>query len=116
MNRGDVVIVPFPFQDKPGEKIRPALVVQGDAENRRLLNTILAMVTGNLNDVGQATTVLVDPASPEGGHSGLRGPSLVKCYNLTTIRQKRVLQVLGHLSDPLMAQIDLALKAALALR
>jgi len=23
MNRGDVVIVPFPFQDRPGEKIRP---------------------------------------------------------------------------------------------
>jgi hypothetical protein len=25
MNRGDVVIVPFPFQDKPGQKIRPAV-------------------------------------------------------------------------------------------
>jgi mRNA-degrading endonuclease toxin of MazEF toxin-antitoxin module len=38
MKRGDVVLVPFPFQDKPGEKIRPAVVVQGDAENRRLAN------------------------------------------------------------------------------
>jgi mRNA-degrading endonuclease toxin of MazEF toxin-antitoxin module len=34
MNRGDVVVVPFPFQDKPGEKIRPAVVVQSDAEIR----------------------------------------------------------------------------------
>ena len=48
MNRGDVVVVPFPFQDRPGEKIRPAVVVQADAENRRLANTILAMITGNL--------------------------------------------------------------------
>jgi len=48
MNRGDVVLVPFPFQDKPGEKVRPAVVVQSDAENRRLANTILAMITGNL--------------------------------------------------------------------
>lgn len=32
MNRGDIVIVPFPFQDKPGEKVRPAVVVQSDAE------------------------------------------------------------------------------------
>jgi hypothetical protein len=31
MNRGDVVIVPFPDQDRPGEKIRPAVVVQSDA-------------------------------------------------------------------------------------
>jgi mRNA-degrading endonuclease toxin of MazEF toxin-antitoxin module len=42
MKRGDVVIVPFPYQDKPGEKIRPAVVVQSDVENRRLGNTILA--------------------------------------------------------------------------
>jgi mRNA-degrading endonuclease toxin of MazEF toxin-antitoxin module len=45
MIRGDVVVVPFPFQDKPGEKIRTAVVVQNDAENRRLANTILAMIT-----------------------------------------------------------------------
>jgi mRNA-degrading endonuclease toxin of MazEF toxin-antitoxin module len=35
MNRGGVVVVPFPFQDKPGEKIRPPVVVQSDLENRR---------------------------------------------------------------------------------
>jgi mRNA-degrading endonuclease toxin of MazEF toxin-antitoxin module len=45
MKRGDVVIVPFPFQDRPGDKIRPALVVQADTENRRLANTVLAMIT-----------------------------------------------------------------------
>lgn len=115
MNRGDLVIVPFPFQDKPGEKIRPAVVVQSDAENQRLANTILAMITGNLDDAGQATTVLVDPRTPDGAGSGLNGPSLVKCYNLATVRQRRVLQVIGRLSNAVMQQINLALKAALAL-
>jgi mRNA interferase MazF len=66
MNRGDVVVVPFPYQDKPGEKIRPAVVVQSDLENQRLANTILAMITGNLDDTGQSTTVLVDPSVPDG--------------------------------------------------
>src|SRR5207249_2162257 len=93
MTRGDVVIVPFPFQDKPGEKIRPAVVVQSDADNRRLANTILAMITGNLDDAGQPTTVVVDPQTPDGAGSGLRGPSLVKCYNPASVRQRRVLQV-----------------------
>jgi hypothetical protein len=54
------------------------VVVQGDAENRRLANTILAMITGNLDDAGQPTTVMVDPATPTGAGSGLTGPSLVK--------------------------------------
>lgn len=115
MNRGDVVIVPFPFQDRVGEKIRPALVVQHDTENQRLANTVLAMITGNLDDAGQPTTVLVDPSTSDGGGSGLNGPSLVKCSNLTTVRQRRILQVIGHLSDALMNEVDQALKAALAL-
>ncbi len=115
MNRGDVVIVPFPFQDRPGEKIRPALVVQRDADNRRLANTILAMITGNLLDAGQPTVVLVDPATPEEAGSGLSGPSLVKCYNLATVRQRRVLLVIGKLSSASMGRVNDALTAALEL-
>lgn len=116
MNRGDVVVVPFPFQDRLGDKIRPALVVQNDGDNGRLGNTILAMITGNLRDAGQPTTVEVDPASGEGSGSGLNGPSLIKCYNLATVRQARVLQVIGRLSPTLMQRVDAALKAALDLR
>jgi mRNA interferase MazF len=115
MKRGDVVIVPFPFQDKPGHKIRPAVVVQSDGENRRLANTILAMITGNVDDAGQPTTVLVDPGAPSGAGSGLAGPSLVKCYNLATMRKRRVLHVIGRLPAVTMQQVDKALKAALEL-
>jgi mRNA-degrading endonuclease toxin of MazEF toxin-antitoxin module len=32
MKRGDVVVVPFPYQDRLGEKARPVLVVQSDAK------------------------------------------------------------------------------------
>lgn len=115
MKRGDVVVVPFPFQDKMGEKVRPAVIVQGDSENQRLANTVLAMVTGNLADAGKPTTVVVDPATSDGAGSGLSGPSLVKCYNLATVRQRRVIQVIGHLSSPIIQQIDTALRTALDL-
>ena len=115
MKRGDVVLVPFPFQDKPVHKIRPAVVVQSDAENRRLANTVLAMITGNLADAGRPTTVIVDPRTPDGAGSGLNGPSLVKCYNLAAIRQRRVVHLIGHLPDAVMQRVNQALKAALEL-
>jgi mRNA interferase MazF len=115
MRRGDIVIVPFPFQDRPGEKLCPAVVVQSDAENQRLANTIVAMITGNLGDAAQPTTVMVDPSLPDGAGSGLHGPSLVKCYNLAAIRQRRILQVIRQLSRPLQEELDLALKSALGL-
>jgi mRNA interferase MazF len=115
MKRGDIVIVPFPFQDRPGEKLRPAVIVQSDAENQRLGNTIVAMITGNLSDAGQPTTVTVDPSLPEAAASGLHGPSLVKCYNLAAVRKRRILQVIGQLSDPLQQKLNHALKSALGL-
>ncbi len=115
MIRGDVVIADFPFQDMPGSKIRPALVVQNDADNQALANTILVMITGNLADTDRLTNVLVDPATSEGAGSGLRGPSLIKCGNLATMRQQRVLRIIGHLTDDIMRQVNAALKAALAL-
>lgn len=90
MKRGDVVVADFPFQDMPGSKIRPALVVQNDADNRSLENTILAMVTGNLRGASQPTCVSIDPAIPEDAGTGLHGKSLIKCANLATVNQKRV--------------------------
>ena len=45
----------------------------------------------------------------------MHGPSLVKCYNLATVRQRRVLQVIGHLSDALMQQVNQALNVTLEL-
>jgi mRNA-degrading endonuclease toxin of MazEF toxin-antitoxin module len=73
------------------------------------------MITGNLADAGRPTNVLVDPATPEGAGSGLRGPSLIKCGNLAAVRQVRVLRVIGHLTDAALQQMNAALKAALEL-
>src|SRR6266852_2924177 len=113
MNRGEVVLAGFPFQDISGSKIRPAVVVQNDVDNQALANTILAMVTGNLADAGRVTNVVIDPSMPEGASSGLHGPSLIKCGNLATVRQQRVLRVIGQLSDVMLQKVNDALKAAL---
>jgi mRNA interferase MazF len=115
MKRGDVVLADFPFQDLAGSKVRPAVVVQNDADNQLLGNTILVMVTGNLADVARTTNVLIDTTTPAGAASGLRGPSLVKCGNLASIRQHRVLRVIGNLSGALMRQVNAALTIALEL-
>jgi mRNA interferase MazF len=113
MKRGDVVVADFPYQDMPGSKVRPAVVVQNNADNRALANTILAMITGNLQDATRPTNVMIDPGTPEGAGSGLHGPSLLKCSNLATVNQQRVIQVIGHLSNLLMLKVNDCLKAAL---
>jgi len=110
MKRGDGVLADFPFQDVPGSKVRPAVVVQNDADNQALANTILAMITGNLADAGRATNVLVDPATADGAGSGLHGPSLIKCGNPATVRQQRILRVIAHLTGAVQQQVNRAVK------
>lgn len=113
MKRGDVVIVEFPFTDGGRGKNRPALVVQHDRDNRRLTNTVVAMISGNVRHASEPTQVIVDPNTPAGASSGLHGPSVIKCNNLFTIRQQDVQRIIGSLSAQMLAAVDDALRAAL---
>ena len=114
--RGDVVVAVFPYVGGGASKNRPAIVVQCDRLNNKIDNTIVAMVTGNTRLAGkEPDQFLIDPSTPEGRSSGIAFPSAVKCQNLMTIARNDILRTLGHLSDPLMAELDTCLKAALSL-
>ncbi len=115
MKRGDVVIVDFPFTDVRRSKVRPALVIQNDADNARRRKTIVVLITGNVRRAGEPTQLLIDPGTPEGASSQLHGPSLVSCNDLFTIDQAGVIRVIGTLSSPTMEKVDACLKAALGL-
>jgi hypothetical protein len=45
----------------------------------------------------------------------LSGPSLASCYNLSTVEQNRVEQVIGQLSNVLIQRLNDCLKVALGL-
>ena len=54
----------FRLPAEPGAKVRPALVVQNDRDNQRLLNTIVAQVTGMTKRSLESTQVLIELATP----------------------------------------------------
>ena len=115
IRRGDIVIADFPFVGA-GSKKRPAIVVQCDSLNRKLANTVLAMITGNTRLVGkEPTQFLIDPATPDGKSSGLNHASAAKVHNLMTVAQSSIIHTLGHLSDALKQKLNDCLKAALEL-
>jgi len=115
IQRGDIVLIDFPFTDTAASKIRPALVIQNDEDNSRLLKTIVALLTGNLKRASEPTHLLIDPNSTEGVGSGLHGVSLVSCINLYTVEIASILRSLGHLSEQTMSRVDSCLRAALEL-
>ncbi len=116
IDRGDIVLVDFPYSDQTGSKVRPALVVQSDAWNQRLDDTILALITGShRRRVGAATQFPIDISTADGQQTGLRMNSVVQCENLITYEQSLILRVLGRLSASAMLQIDACLKATLGI-
>lgn len=115
IRRCDVVIVAFPFTDTPQSKVRPALVVHNDRDNQTIRKTVIALITGSLRRRADPSHLFIDPQDPSGASSGLGFPSLVSCYNLFTIEQTNIIQVIGHLSDTLKLQLATCVKSALEL-
>lgn len=112
VHRGEVVRVDWPYSDRTGSKVRPALVVQADALNGLIADTVLVLISQTQRAVGM-TEVKIDPTVESG--CGLRYSSVACCNNLLTIDQGLIVQAIGRVSPALMQQVDDQLKTALGL-
>ena len=115
LRRGNIVLLQAPFTNKGGAKTRPMLVVQNDANNARMANTILVFITSNISRASEPTQVLIDVQSPDGSLRGLKETSVVSCENILTVRQSDIIKRIGSLPDQLMGQVDAGLKISLGL-
>ena len=112
-DRGDVVLVLFPDSNLRTAKRRPALVVQASALNTGLPQTIIAMVSSNLNRAGHPSRVSIPLSSPHAPQTGLRTDSVVLADNLATILDHEIDRRIGKLAD--MSPVDAALRHTLNL-
>jgi mRNA interferase MazF len=116
VQRGDVVLVNYPFADGKGSKVRPALVVQCDRNNARLDNTIIVQITSRTRLArAEQTQLLIEIATDVGQQSGLLIDSAVAAENLYTIRQDSIIRKLGKLPPETMHQVNDCLRASFEL-
>jgi len=108
--RGDVVLVPFPFSDLSTTKVRPAVVVSGSLYHATEPDLILAAITSK---VATATGPL-DYVLRDWQAAGLRYPSALKPV-LFTLDPRRVLYRVGALTPSDLAEVDQRLRHALEL-
>ena len=110
MNRGDVVIVDWPYSDLSGSKLRPAVVVQADFLNGLVDDTVYVKVQSQRYAI-PGTEVELDPAAET--LSGLKYLCYASCKDLLTREQALVHHSLGVLSDAALRQIEACLKTVL---
>lgn len=108
--RGDVVLVPFPYTDQTGQKVRPAVVVSGRAYHNEQPDVILAALTSNIaSAVNPLDYVIQDWQS-----AGLRFATAFKPA-ISTIAPGLILHKVGRLSETDMAEITTRLRMSLDL-
>jgi len=109
--RGDVVLVLFPNSNLRTAKRRPALVVQADALNTGLPQTVVAMISSNMSRAGIDCRIAVPLSSAQSRGTGLRTDSVIMTDNLATILFSEIDRAIGQFSD--MTAVEAALRKTL---
>ena len=105
-NRFDIVVVPFPFIDRPDTKKRPALVLSNTDFNGSN-HTILAMITTKQYPPWPGDSQIQNYTT-----AGLNVPCLVR-LKLFTLDNRMILKKIGHLTRNDANRIEVQLRAYL---
>ena len=105
MKKGSVVLIPFPFTDLKGRKIRPAVVLCMSG-----LDVTICFITSELKWKSEYD-IYVLPYK----NNGLKAPSLIRTSKIATIDSTLVLGELGELSDIEIEELDKSLRRLLQL-
>jgi mRNA interferase MazF len=108
--RGDVVLIPFPYTDLTATKTHPAVVVSGDLYHRHRSELLLAYISSQMNKAN----VLLDYSLADWQKAGLPKPSFVR-PKMAAIEPALVGHQVGKLSMRDMIEVDRCLRRALAL-
>ncbi len=105
--KGTIILVPFPFTDLSGNKVRPAVIV---SKNKIGSDVVVVFITSQTK-LKEKHLVVV---KPEEGN-GLKVTSKIVCSKIATLDAKIVLGELGTVSNTIQNQMDTELRKVLGL-
>lgn len=108
--RGDIVLVPFPFSNQTTTKKRPAVVISSNLYNEISQDVIIMAITSRIEQTNEIGETFIENWES----AGLLKPSTVKPA-ISTIESNLVLKKLGKLSPRDLASLDNILKSLISL-
>ncbi|MEJ7739732.1 MAG: type II toxin-antitoxin system PemK/MazF family toxin [Chitinophagaceae bacterium] len=103
--KGDVVLIPFPFTDLSGNKLRPAVVLIETS-----LDLTVCFITTQLR-WKEPTDVELIPSIT----SGVKKSSLIRLSKIATVDKRLALGIIGKLDSSELSELNVKLKAILLL-
>lgn len=96
----ELVLVPFPFSDFSGRKVRPVLVLSKDKFNEFSEDVVVCGVTSNIR---QEYSVEIKERDLEEGY--IFEPCCVKAENILKINKKLLIKKIGKLKKETFSEV-----------
>lgn len=103
MSKGTLVLIPFPFTDLSGHKVRPALVLY---EQKGGEDCIVAFISST----AQKKIGIYDIAIAPSKENGIKVNSVIKVAKIATLQKKIILGELGKIDEVTMIKVNSILK------
>lgn len=113
MTKYKVVLIPFPFDDLTGNKVRPAVCLTDPIGPHR--HVIVAFITSRVPLALLASDFLIESASQEFATTGLRTTSVLRLHRLTTLATLIIDRELGQLPEWMAQEVESRLRTLFGL-
>src|SRR5690242_769225 len=111
-NQRDIVLVPFPFSDLSGQKVRPVLILSNDTYNQHSADVVVCGLTTNLRS--SPYTVIIDVADVEVPGT-LRHKSKIKADTIASLEHSILIKPIARLKSPIFQQVIAAIESLIRL-
>lgn len=108
-----VVLVPFPFDDLSGQKVRPAVCLSDAIGTHR--HVVLAFITSTVPATLEPTDIVLATGTPDFAATGLRVSSTLRLHRMVTVSSGIIRRQMGVLTPNVQAQVQQRLRALFAL-
>jgi len=105
--KGTIVLIPFPFTDLSGNKVRPAVVLFHD---KKSADMVVIFITSNIQKRG-IFDVLIQPTKS----NGIKVASKIVCDKIASLDKKIVIGTIGECDGKTMKEVSKKLKQLLSL-
>lgn len=97
----DILLVPFPFSDQSGNKVRPVLVVSNNAFNEKSEDILVCAITSNMKE--ELFSMPITSSDLETGI--LHHTCCVKIENILKINKNLIIKKIGTIVGHLFKEI-----------
>jgi mRNA interferase MazF len=102
IKKGQIILIPFPFTDLKGQKVRPAIVLS----DNNLGDIVVAFISSKIDKIKNNDLLIKTDEQ-----NCLKSDSKIVCSKLTTIDRKIILGKIGSLKVKQIQEIDKKLRS-----